>query len=128
MKEARKALRMALANSSGFRVGAALEAEGGKVYRGGNIETITSKLGICAERVALVKALSEGKRKFKSIAIVSSSGAACPPCGVCRQLLWEFAPDLRVILADHRKSPVIREIKALLPLPFDRSKLDRKHR
>jgi cytidine deaminase len=113
----------ALANSSNFRVGVALQAKNEKIYQGCNIETITSNLGICAERVALFKALSEGEREFTAIAIVASSGQVCTPCGVCRQLLWEFAPGLEVIMVDRHGHTLIKQMRDLLPIPFDRSTL-----
>lgn len=123
LDHARLAMERALANSSNFRVGAALLAKDQKIYPGCNIETITSNLGVCAERVALFKALSEGEREFTAIAIVASSGQVCTPCGVCRQLLWEFAPGLEIIMADRHGRTLVRRINDLLPLPFDRSTL-----
>jgi len=116
-------MNRALANSSRFKVGVALQAKNKRVYQGCNIETITSNLGICAERVALFKALSEGEREFRAMAIVASSGQVCTPCGVCRQLLWEFAPGLKIIMMDRHGRILVREIHDLLPLPFDRSAL-----
>jgi cytidine deaminase len=123
VKQAREAMDRALANSSRFKVGAALMAKNKKVYHGCNIETITSNLGICAERVALFKALSEGEREFSALAIVASSGQICTPCGVCRQLLWEFAPKLEIVMMDSQGHTLVREIRDLLPVPFDRSAL-----
>lgn len=123
VQQAMEARDRALANSSSFKVGAALQANNKKIYLGCNIETITSNLGICAERVALFKALSEGERQFRALAIVASSGQVCTPCGVCRQLLWEFAPGLKIIMMDNQGRILLREIRDLLPLPFDRSVL-----
>ncbi|MGH7275337.1 MAG: cytidine deaminase [Nitrospiria bacterium] len=123
VQRARAAMSRALANSSRFKVGVALLAKNKRVYQGCNIETITSNLGICAERVALFKALSEGEREFRAMAIVASSGQVCTPCGVCRQLLWEFAPGLKIIMMDRHGRILVREIHDLLPLPFDRSAL-----
>ncbi|HLB02042.1 MAG TPA: cytidine deaminase [Nitrospiria bacterium] len=120
---ARAAMDRALANSSRFKVGVALQAKNKKIYQGCNIETITSNLGICAERVALFKALSEGEREFTALAIVASSGQVCTPCGVCRQLLWEFAPGLKIVMMDRHGRTLEREIHDLLPFPFDRSAL-----
>ena len=88
---ARQALEMAIAPLSGYMVGAALLTAEGKIYSGCNIENTSLSLSICAERVALLKALSEGEREFKAIAIVSSGLSHCPPCGACRQMLYEFA-------------------------------------
>ncbi len=123
IKQAAVAMERALANSSKFKVGVALLTKDEKIYQGCNIETITSKLGVCAEQVALFKALSEGEREFKAIAIVASSGQVCTPCGVCRQLLWEFAPELEVIMVDRHGRTLIRQMRDLLPHPFDRSTL-----
>lgn len=125
VKHAAAAMEGALANSSKFKVGVALLTKDEKIYQGCNIETLTSSLGICAERVALFKALSEGEREFKAMAVVASSGQVCTPCGVCRQLLWEFAPELEVIMVDRHGRTVVRQIRDLLPLPFDRSTLQK---
>ncbi len=123
VKQATVAMERALANSSKFKVGVALLTRDEKIYQGCNIETVTSNLGVCAERVALLKALSEGEREFKAIAIVASSGQFCTPCGICRQLLWEFAPELEVIMVDCHGRTLIKQMRDLLPLPFDRSTL-----
>jgi len=117
------AMDKALANSSKFKVGAALLSKNKKVYQGCNIETVTSNLGICAERVALFKALSEGETDFLSMAVVASSGQVCTPCGMCRQLLWEFAPNLEIIMVDRHGRTLVRSVSDFLPLPFDRSTL-----
>ena len=82
---------------SHYPVGAALRSRDGSIYKGCNIENASYPVTICAERVALVKAVSEGQRQFDAIAVVTSNGGS--PCGMCRQMLYEFAPDLRVILA-----------------------------
>ena len=83
---------------SHYPVGVALRATDGTVYAGCNIENASYPVTICAERVALVKAVSEGQRSFDTIVVVTSNGGS--PCGMCRQMLFEFAPELRVILAD----------------------------
>src|SRR5438552_12188896 len=101
LARAREAMAMAIAPSSKFKVGAALLCADGTVFTGCNIESPTY-LGICAERVALFKALSEGRRVFKTIAIAGGGNGGCPPCGACRQVLWEFAPGLEVLLDDSR--------------------------
>ncbi len=88
----------AYAPYSGFTVGAALECESGRVVLGCNVENASYPVSICAERTALVKAVSEGQRKFDVIAVATRNGGS--PCGMCRQMLYEFAPDLRVVLAD----------------------------
>src|SRR5436309_15644052 len=91
LTRARAAMEMAVAPLSRFRVGAALLCDDGSVFTGCNIESPTY-LGICAERVALFKALSEGRRGFRAIAIAGGANGGCPPCGVCRAILWECAP------------------------------------
>jgi cytidine deaminase len=123
LAKAREAMARAVAPSSNFQVGAALLCEDGTVFTGCNIESPTY-LGICAERVALFKALSEGQRKFETIAIVCGTNGACSPCGACRQILWEFEPNLSIILDDGGGGVVIRRITDYFPEPFDRNKLD----
>ena len=119
---ARKARLKALADYSNFKVGAALETEDGTIITGCNIENSTYGLTICAERVAMFKALSEGHRKFRRIA-VAFEHAPTPPCGACRQILWEFGGNIEVILATPKRERTHHELKDLLPLPFDKSHL-----
>src|SRR5881397_2116042 len=88
----------AVAPYSGFKVGAALETKDGRVYTGCNIENVSFGLTVCAERVALWKALSEGERQFKRIVVVTDTAVPTPPCGACRQLLWEYCGDIPVIV------------------------------
>ena len=116
---ARNARAFACAGYSQFKVGAALEAADGTVITGCNIENATYGLTICAERVAMFKALSEGHRKFTRVAVVADTIAPTPPCGACRQILWEFGGDLEVILANLRRETGRHQLKDLLPLPFD---------
>ena len=116
---ARQALEMAIAPLSGYMVGAALLTAQGKIYTGCNIENISLSLSLCAERVALLKALSEGEREFKAIAIVSSGDVCCPPCGACRQMLYEFAPHIEVIMTDPKGRITAMKIEELLPFPFN---------
>jgi len=116
---ARKARRHARAEFSRFKVGAALEVVDGTIVTGCNIENATYGLTMCAERVAMFKALSEGHRRFRRIAIVADTQAATPPCGPCRQILWEFGADLEVILANLRRETGRHRLSDLLPLPFD---------
>ena len=123
LAQARAAREMAVAPSSKFKVGAALLCDDGSVFTGCNIESPTY-LGICAERVALFKALSEGRRGFATIAIAGGVNGGCPPCGACRQVLWEFAPDLEVLLDDAHGACIRRRIIDYFPEPFDRSKVD----
>ena len=109
----------AQARYSGFKVGAALETEEGAVVTGCNIENATYGLTLCAERVALVKALSEGRTRFSRIAVVADTEAPTPPCGPCRQLLWEYCGDIEVILANLERTTATLRLSALLPMPFD---------
>lgn len=125
MAAARQARKHAHAAYSDFKVGAALETIDGTIVTGCNIENATYGLTICAERVAMFKALSEGHRRFRRIAIVADTAAPAPPCGACRQILWEFGGDLDVILANLRRETARHRLAALLPLPFDARLLTR---
>ena len=116
---ARTARRRAQARFSGFKVGAALEAADGTIITGCNIENATYGLTICAERVAMFKALSEGHRTFRRVAVVADTEAPTPPCGACRQILWEFGGDLEILLANLRRQTGTYRLADLLPLPFD---------
>ena len=116
---ARRARRHARAEYSHFKVGAALETADGTIVTGCNIENATYGLTVCAERVAMWKALSEGHRRFRRIAVVADTTDPTPPCGPCRQILWEFGGDLEVILANLRAEKGRHKLSALLPLPFD---------
>ena len=116
---ARTARLNAHAPYSNFRVGAALEIADGTIVTGCNVENATFGLTICAERVAVFKAISEGFREFIRIAIVSDSEEPAPPCGACRQILWEFGGDLEVILGNLRSEKAFHRLTGLLPHPFD---------
>jgi cytidine deaminase len=116
---ARRARENADAAYSNFKVGAALETGDGTVFTGCNIENATYGLTICAERVAMFKALSEGHRVFTRIAIVADTEAPTPPCGACRQILWEFGGNLEIELANLTDTKGTHHLKNLLPLPFD---------
>jgi cytidine deaminase len=116
---ARMARERALAAFSEFKVGAAIETAAGEVVTGCNIENSTYGLTMCAERVALFKALSEGYRSFTRIAVVADTSQATSPCGACRQMLWEFAGNIEVILADLQAIKTTHQLKDLLPHPFD---------
>ncbi len=122
---AMRAREHACAPYSGFRVGAALEDADGRVWTGCNVENATYGLTVCAERVALLKALSEGVREFRRLAIVTKGAAPAPPCGACRQLLWEYAGDLEIVLSDGVGAIQILRLGDLLPRPFDASYLRR---
>ncbi|MBV8729402.1 MAG: cytidine deaminase [Acidobacteriia bacterium] len=108
---------------SKFKVGAALEDAEGRIHTGCNIENATYGLTVCAERVALFKAISEGVRQFRRIAVGADTDVLTPPCGACRQLLWEFCGDLEIALVNLRGSIEVHHLKDLLPRPFDASYL-----
>jgi cytidine deaminase len=116
---ARRARQHADAAFSNFKVGAALETADGTVVTGCNIENATYGLTMCAERVAMFKALSEGHRAFTRIAIVADTEAPTPPCGACRQILWEFGGNLEIKLGNLTKEGATHRLRDLLPLPFD---------
>jgi cytidine deaminase len=117
---AREARERAVAPYSNFKVGAALEAADGTIITGCNIENASYGLTICAERVAMFKALSEGHRQFQRIAVVADTDAPTPPCGACRQILWEFGGNLEVILANLDRETGRHALSDLFPLPFDK--------
>jgi cytidine deaminase len=123
--KAQKAREFAQAKYSHFKVGAALLTNDGEIFTGCNVESSSYGLTICAERVALTKALSEGRTAFKAIAIVAKDGAFCPPCGACRQLLFDYAPDIDVILTNGKEKQIFK-LKELLPHAFDESNLGEK--
>jgi cytidine deaminase len=113
----------AFAPYSKFKVGAALEDEAGRVHTGCNVENATYGLTVCAERVAVLKAVSEGARRFRRIAVASDTEELTPPCGACRQILWEFCGDIEIVLANPRGASETYRLKELLPKPFDASYL-----
>jgi cytidine deaminase len=112
------------ARFSHFKVGAALEDDAGRVYTGCNVENATYGLTVCAERVAVFKAISEGARKFTRVAVAADTGTLTPPCGACRQILWEFCGDIEVILVNLEGRTESFRLKDLFPRPFDASFLD----
>ena len=118
---AKKVRENAQAQFSGFKVGAALRARSGRIYTGCNIENATYGLTVCAERVAIFKALSEGEspRSFDAMAVVADTEAPTPPCGACRQLLWEFCGDVPIVLANLKGGNEEHRTSALLPKAFD---------
>ena len=111
--------KRAVATYSGFKVGAALETADGTVITGCNVENATYGLTVCAERVAMLKALSEGHRRFTRIAVVADTEAPTPPCGPCRQILWEFAGDIEVVMANTTRETARLQLADLFPLPFE---------
>jgi cytidine deaminase len=120
---ATQARENAHATYSNFRVGAALRATSGRVFGGSNVENATYGLTVCAERVAIFKAISEGERGFDAIAIVADTDSLTAPCGACRQLIWEFCGDVPVILANLKGKTETIPMRDLFPRPFDASSL-----
>jgi len=120
---ARAVREHAQARYSGFKVGAALETEDGTIVTGCNVENATYGLTVCAERVAVFKAISEGIKKFEAIAIAAPSKRPAAPCGACRQILWEFCGDIWIHMDSLRGRTLTRRLSELLPLPFDRRNL-----
>jgi cytidine deaminase len=118
---AKQARENAHAPFSDFRVGAAVRANSGSIYAGCNIENASYSLTCCAERVAIFKALSEGERGFEAIAVVAETDNLTPPCGACRQIIWEFCGDVPVILANLKGKIEQESAGKLLPRPFDSS-------
>ena len=108
---------------SNFRVGAALRATSGRIFGGCNVENATYGLTVCAERIAIFKAISEGERGFDVIAVVTDSDSLTPPCGACRQLIWVFCGDVPVILANLKGKTETIAMRDLFPKPFDASSL-----
>ena len=120
---ARQARENAHAPYSNFRVGAALRAASGRIFGGCNVENATYGLTVCAERIAIFKAISEGERGFDAIAVVTDTDKLTPPCGACRQLIWEFCGDVPVILANLKGKTEVIPMRELFPKPFDSSNL-----
>jgi len=118
-----EAKKNAYAPYSKFHVGAALLGDSDYIATGCNVENSSYSLTICAERTAIFKSYSEGKRKFKALAIASDDPGFCPPCGACRQVIHELCGDIDIVMVNHNQELKILKISELLPLPFDSSKL-----
>jgi len=118
-----KARSRALASYSRFKVGAALRTKSGTIYEGCNIENASYGLTVCAEQVALLKALSEGEREFTEIAVATDARTLTPPCGPCRQLLWEYCGDIPVHLHSSQGLDKTFKMSELFPHPFDSKNL-----
>jgi cytidine deaminase len=122
--EAALAARLnAFAPFSKFQVGAAVEDAEGRIHTGCNVENATYGLTVCAERVAIFKAISEGARKFRRVAVATDTDNLTPPCGACRQILWEFCGDVEITLVNPRGKIETYRLKDLFPKPFDASYL-----
>ncbi len=113
----------AFAPYSKFKVGAAIEDTAGRIHTGCNVENSTYGLTVCAERVAVFKAISEGVRKFRRVAVAADTDRLTPPCGACRQILWEFCGDIEIVLVNPRGQTETHRLKDLFPKPFDVSYL-----
>ncbi|MDX6614804.1 MAG: cytidine deaminase [Blastocatellia bacterium] len=116
---AAEAREQSIAPFSHFKVGAAVETAAGKVYIGCNIESASFGLTVCAERVAIWKALSEGERDFTALAVVADTETLTPPCGTCRQIIWEFCKEATITLANLEGDREVVHIQELLPRAFD---------
>jgi len=125
IEAARAARENAYAPFSNFKVGAAVRTRGGtrggRAIGGCNVENASYGLTICAERVAIFKAMSEGEREFDAIAVVTDADTLTPPCGACRQIIWEMCGNVDVVLANLKGQVVVHRMKDLLPAPFDKS-------
>ena len=119
LEAARAARECSLAPFSKFLVGAAVQTDAGKIFTGCNIESASYGLTVCAERVAIWKALSEGERNFTKLAIVADTESLTPPCGTCRQIIWEFCRNADILLANLRGDTETLQVKDLLPRAFD---------
>ncbi len=124
VESATEARENAVATFSHFKVGAALETKDGEIIKGCNIENASYGLTLCAERVAIFKAVSEGKREFSQIAVVADTEDLTPPCGACRQIIWEFCGDIPVILANLHGKTETFQMRELLPKAFGKEFLD----
>jgi cytidine deaminase len=123
IEAAKQARENAHAPYSNFRVGVALRSTSGRIFAGCNVENATYGLTMCAERVAIFKAVSEGERGFSAIAVVTDTEVLTPPCGACRQLIWEFCGDIPVSMANLQGKIEVMQMKDLFPKPFDDSNL-----
>jgi cytidine deaminase len=119
IETAKSARLRSIAPFSNFLVGAAVKTAEGKVYTGCNVESASYGLTVCAERVAIWKALSEGERQFIELAIVADTESLTPPCGTCRQIIWEFAKNATIVLGNLRGETQVVSIRELLPRAFD---------
>jgi cytidine deaminase len=126
IEAAKQARLQSVAPFSNFQVGAAVRTEGGKVYTGCNVESASYGLTVCAERVAIWKALSEGERQFTELAVVADTENLTPPCGTCRQIIWEFARGATIVFANLEGKREEFHIADLLPRAFDARFLKKK--
>ena len=127
IETAKRAREQAVAPFSNFEVGAAVKTAEGKVYTGCNVESASYGLTVCAERVAIWKALSEGERQFTDLAVVADTETLTPPCGTCRQIIWEFARDATIVFANLDGKSEEFHMAELLPRAFDARFLKKSH-
>lgn len=125
IEKAEKARENAHAPFSGFKVGAALLAQNGEIHTGCNVENASYGLTMCAERVAIFKAISEGEKDFTHLAIVADTENLTPPCGACRQIIWEFCGDIPIVLANLSGETETFQMSELLPKAFDAKFLEK---
>jgi cytidine deaminase len=123
ISEAEKARKRAYTPYSKFQVGAAVLCDDGKIFTGCNIENASFSLAVCAERVAIFKAISEGSTKFEAMAVVGDTDKPCSPCGACRQVISEFSEDIPLIMVNLKGDAKIKKIKELLPEAFGKNDL-----
>lgn len=123
LKEAEKARKKAYTPYSKFKVGAAVLTSDGKIFTGCNIENASFGLTVCAERVAILKAISEGSYKFEAIAIIGDTNRPCSPCGACRQVISEFGKDIKIVMSNLKGEVKIKKISELLPEAFSKNDL-----
>jgi cytidine deaminase len=123
MEAAIRARENAHAPFSGFKVGAAVETGDGRIYSGCNVENVSYSLTLCAERVAIFKAISEGARQFRKVVVAADTENLTPPCGSCRQILWEFCGDIELVLVNLQGKTESFRLKDLFPRPFDASSM-----
>jgi cytidine deaminase len=121
IEAAREVRKRAHAPYSNFKVGAAIEDENGRVFTGCNVENASYGLSVCAERAAVLKAISEGAGKLKRIAVVADTETLTPPCGACRQILWEFCGDAELTMANLSDKQETVSVEQIFPRPFDAS-------
>ena len=119
IEAAREVREKAYAPYSNFKVGAAVRAKSGKIYTGCNVESASYGLTVCAERVAVWKAVSEGEKEFTNVAVVADTEELTPPCGVCRQIIWEFGGDIPITFSNLNGKVETVKMSELLPRAFD---------
>ena len=123
IREAEKARKEAYTPYSKFKVGAAILCADGKIFTGCNIENASFGMSVCAERVAIFKAVSEGSTKFEAIAVICDTGKPCSPCGACRQVISEFGEDILLIMSNLKGDVKIKKIREFLPEAFGKKDL-----